>query len=89
METIITALISGLCVGIPTIISTIVINNKNSALIKYRLEQLELRVKEHNNFGVRFQKIEDDVKYLKERVKWKSYGIIEYLEHFYKQQFQQ
>jgi hypothetical protein len=69
VETIITALISGLCVGIPTIISTIVINNKNSALIKYRLEQLELRVKEHNNFGVRFQKIEDDVKYLKERVK--------------------
>ena len=64
METIITALISGLCVGIPTIISTIVINNKNSALIKYRLEQLELRVKEHNNFGVTFQKIEDDVKYL-------------------------
>lgn len=69
METIITALISGLCVGIPTIISTIVINNKNSALIKYRLEQLELSVKEHNSFGVRFQKIEDDVKYLKERIK--------------------
>ena len=69
METIITALISGLCVGVPTIISTVVINNKNSALIKYRLEQLELRVKEHNNFGVRYQKIEDDVKYLKERKK--------------------
>lgn len=69
METIITALISGLCVGIPTIVSTIVINNKNSALIKYRLEQLELRVKEHNNFGVRFQKIEDDVNFLKERIK--------------------
>lgn len=69
METIITASISGLCVGIPTIISTLVINNKNSALIKYRLEQLELRVKEHNNFGIRFQKIEDDVKYLKEKVK--------------------
>ena len=69
METKITALISGLCVGIPPIVSTVVINNKNSALIKYRLEQLELRVKEHNNFGVRFQKIEDDVKYLKERIK--------------------
>lgn len=69
METIITTLISGLCVGIPTIISTIVINNKNSALIKYRLEQLELRVKEHNNFGVRVQKIEDDIKYIKEKIK--------------------
>lgn len=68
METIITALISGLCVGVPTIVSTIVINNKNSALIKYRLEQLELRVKEHNNFGIRVQKIEDDIKYIKEKV---------------------
>lgn len=69
METIITALISGLCVGVPTIVSTIVINNKNSALIKYRLEQLELRVKEHNNFGIRVQRIEDDIKYIKEKLK--------------------
>lgn len=69
METIITALISGLCVGVPTIVSTIVINNKNSALIKYRLEQLELRVKEHNNFGIRVQRIEDDIKYIKEKIK--------------------
>ncbi len=29
----INALISGLCVAVPTIISTIVVNNKNSALI--------------------------------------------------------
>lgn len=69
METIITALISGLCVGVPTIVSTVVINNKNSALIKYRLEQLELRVKEHNNFGIRVQRIEDDIKYIKEKIK--------------------
>lgn len=69
METVIAALVSGLCVGVPTIISTIVINNKNSALIKYRLEQLELRVKEHNNFGIRVQRIEDDIKYIKEKIK--------------------
>jgi hypothetical protein len=65
----INALISGLCVAVPTIISTIVINNKNSALIKYRLEKLEERVKEHNNFGIRMQKVEDDIKYIKEKVK--------------------
>ena len=69
METVIAALVSGLCVGVPTIISTIVINNKNSALIKYRLEQLENRVKEHNNFGIRVQKIEDDIHYIKEKIK--------------------
>ena len=65
----INALISGLCVAVPTIMSTIVVNNKNSALIKYRLEQLENRVKEHNNFGIRMQKVEDDIKYLKEVIK--------------------
>lgn len=64
----INALISGLCVAVPTIISTIVVNNKNSALIKYRLEKLEERVKEHNNFGIRMQKVEDDIKYIKEKV---------------------
>ena len=64
----INALISGLCVAIPTIISTIVINNKNSALLEYRLNQLENRVKEHNNFGIRMQKAEDDIKYIKEKV---------------------
>lgn len=64
----INALISGLCVAVPTIISTIVINNKNSALIKYRLEKLEERVKEHNNFGIRMTKVEDDIKYIKEKI---------------------
>lgn len=65
----INALISGLCVAIPTIISTIVINNKNSALLEYRLNELEKRVKEHNNFGIRMQKVEDDIKYIKEKIK--------------------
>lgn len=69
MINIVIALISGVCVAIPTIISTVVVNNKNSALIKYRLEQLELRVKEHNNFGIRMQKVEDEINHLKERLK--------------------
>lgn len=68
MKDVIMALISGLCVGIPTIVSTVIINNKNSALISYRLEQLENKVKEHNNFGLKLQRIEDDIKYLKEKV---------------------
>jgi len=68
MKDVIIALISGLCVGVPTIVSTVIINNKNSALISYRLEQLENKVKEHNNFGLKLQRIEDDIKYLKEKV---------------------
>ena len=41
----------------------------SAKLTNYRLEQLEIRVKEHNNFGIRVQKLEDDIKYLKDEVK--------------------
>lgn len=63
------AIIGGLCTAIPTVIATVSANKKNTALITYRLEQLELRVKEHNNFGIRVQKAEDDIKYIKETIK--------------------
>ena len=63
------AVIGGLCTAIPTVIATVSANKKNTALITYRLEQLELRVKEHNNFGIRVQKAEDDIKYIKETIK--------------------
>lgn len=63
------AIIGGLCTAIPTVITTISANKRNTALITYRLEQLEIRVKEHNNFGIRVQKLEDDIKYLKDEVK--------------------
>ena len=65
MNLILSALIGGLCTGIPTIISVITTNKKNTALITYRIAQLEEKVKEHNNWGLRMQKIEDDVNYLK------------------------
>lgn len=63
------AIIGGLCTAVPTVIATVSANKKNTALITYRLEQLELRVKEHNNFGIRVQKAEDDIKYIKETIK--------------------
>lgn len=63
------AIIGGLCTAIPTVIATISANKKNTALITYRLEQLEIRVKEHNNFGIRVQRLEDDINYLKNEVK--------------------
>ena len=68
MNLILSALIGGLCTGIPTIISVVTTNKKNTALITYRIAQLEEKVKEHNNWGLRMQKIEDDVSYLKESI---------------------
>ena len=66
MHLILSALIGGLCTGIPTIISVVTTNKKNTALITYRLAQLEEKAKERNNWELRMQRIEDDVTHLKE-----------------------
>ena len=67
--TIITALISGLCVAIPTIISVIVTSNARDAVneerIKYlseKIDELGVKVQMHNKFGERIAVIERDVK---------------------------
>lgn len=67
--TIITALISGLCVAIPTIISVIVTSNARDAVneerIKYlseKIDELGVKVQMHNTFGERIAVIERDVK---------------------------
>lgn len=66
MEVII-ALISGLCVAIPSIIATYTTNKKTTALITYRLDILEKKVNEHNNWSLRIQHLEDEVSYLKSK----------------------
>ena len=67
--TVITALISGLCVAIPTIISVIVTSNARNAVIEERIrylsekiDTLTVRVQQHNNFEARIVAIERDVK---------------------------
>ena len=66
---IITALISGLSVAIPTIISVIVTSNSRDAVIEERLkflsqkiDSLSEKVQQHNNFAVRIAEIERDMK---------------------------
>lgn len=59
------ALISGLCVAIPSIIATYSTNKKTTTLITYRLDILEKKVNEHNNWNLRIQHLEDEVNYLK------------------------
>lgn len=66
---IITALISGLCVAIPTIISVIVTSNSRDAVIEERIrflsekiDSLSDKVQQHNNFAVRIAEIERDMK---------------------------
>jgi len=68
---IITALISGLCVAIPTIISVIVTSNSRDAVIEERIrflsekiDTLSDKVQQHNNFAIRIAEIERDIKTL-------------------------
>lgn len=60
------ALISGLCVAVPTVIATIVNNNKNKAVIEYRINQLTSKVHEHNQLIDRMYKVENRVTLLEE-----------------------
>ena len=69
METVITAVISGLCVAIPSIVSTILTNKRNSDLIVYRINELDQKVHEHNNLIDRMYKVENRVTLLEENKK--------------------
>lgn len=65
---IITALISGLCVAIPSIIATVTSNKKNNELVLYRINELDAKVHEHNNLIDRMYKAESDIKVINQKI---------------------
>ena len=72
MEQILVAIISGLCVAIPSIIATISTNKKNNDLVIYRINELDQKVQKYNNLKDRMFEaekrlalIENDVKDIK------------------------
>lgn len=72
---IIVAIISGLCVAIPSIVATISANKKNNDLVLYRINELDNKVHEHNQLIDRMYKAEsnitllvDDIKEIKRKV---------------------
>ena len=69
METIITAIIGGLCVAVPNIIATVSSNKKSTALITYRVDKLEKKVEKHNSVVERTFRLEEDVKNMQEDIK--------------------
>ena len=76
MQEIIIAIISGLCVAIPSIIATLSSNKKNNDLVLYRINELDKKVHEHNSLIDRMYKAESDIKIINEKVtdlekKWK------------------
>lgn len=69
MQQIIIAVISGLCVAIPSIITTISSNKKNNDLIIYRIGELEKKVSKHNNVVERMYDAEKRITLLENEVK--------------------
>lgn len=69
MTEIIIAIISGLCVAIPSIIATISSNKKSNDLVIYRIDELDKKVHEHNNLIDRMYKLENRVTLLEDEVK--------------------
>lgn len=69
MQGIITAIISGLCVAVPSIIATISTNKKNNDLILFRINELDQRVSAHNNLIDRMYKVESRVTLIEDNLK--------------------
>lgn len=67
MATIITAVISGLCVAIPSILATVTANKRNNDLVLYRINELDEKVHEHNNLIDRMYKLENRVTVLEKK----------------------
>lgn len=67
METIITAIISGVCVAIPSILATISANKRNNDLVLYRINELDEKVHKHNNLIERMYDVESRVRVLEEK----------------------
>lgn len=72
-NTVLVAIISGLCVGVPSVFSTIMLNNKNQAVINakveenqkfvdYKIGELTQKVEKHNSVVERMALQEKETK---------------------------
>ena len=67
MNNIVTALISGLCVAIPSLITTTITAKKNQDLLNYKIDELTEHVNKHNTLIDRMYKVENRVTLLEEK----------------------
>lgn len=68
MYQIIIAIISGLCVAIPSVIATVSSNKRNNDLVIYRINELEKKVSKHNNVVERMALAEQKITMLQSEV---------------------
>lgn len=63
------AIVSGLCVAVPSVIATITANRKSSAIIDFKIEELTKKVNLHNNLIDRMYHVETRVTVLEDEMK--------------------
>ena len=75
MESVLTAVITGLCVAIPSIFTTLKSSKANNELMEYKINDLKEdvivlsdKVQAHNNFGIRLTKVEENMNIIKEEI---------------------
>ncbi|MBQ6632467.1 MAG: hypothetical protein IJH55_10315, partial [Romboutsia sp.] len=61
MQGIWVAIISGLCVAVPSVIATISSNKRNNDLVIYRINELDEKVQKYNNLKDRMIVVEKDI----------------------------
>ena len=64
---IIVAIISGLCVAIPSIIANVSAKKRSNDLVLYRIKKKKKKVHEHNQLIDRMYKVENRVTILEEK----------------------
>lgn len=67
-DAITVALISGLCTAVPSLIATIVLNNKSTAIMQYQIADLTKKVEKHNNVVERMAVAENSLKSAHHRI---------------------
>lgn len=67
-NSVIVAIVSGLCVAIPSVVATILSNNKAQALMSYRIDELDKKVEKHNKVIERTFRLEEEVHILEEKM---------------------
>jgi len=69
MQQIWVAVVSGLCVAIPSVIATLSSNKRNNDLVIYRINELDEKVQKYNNLKDRMIVAEKDIATIKNEVK--------------------
>lgn len=63
------AIVSGLCVAVPSVIATVTANKKSSAITDFKIEELTKKVNLHNNLIDRMYKAESRITVIEDELR--------------------